>query len=156
MIWGAIAPLPLFPHTLLASSEIADSQPNNIICHRRHCCQLLTEIARLPAQISVTGGKRVHRTYTVHTFSWPLLSFAAEFSASGPHTGKAPYHFLPPSSFPHLVYTYHCSAHTPPRGCMTSTRQTNLCTQASLIFVTPFMPSSRVFEICTALFLPGG
>jgi hypothetical protein len=58
------------------------------------------------AQISAAGGKREHRTqdtYTVQTFSWPLLSFAAESSASGPQSGKAPYHSPP---LPHLFYLH--------------------------------------------------
>jgi hypothetical protein len=47
MIWGVIVPLPLSPppHPAIASCEKAASQPNHIICHRLHCCQLLTEIS---------------------------------------------------------------------------------------------------------------
>ncbi len=115
-IWRAIAPLPLSPPrhpARLASCEISDSRLNHIICHRRHCYQLMTKLPANPAQISAAGGKRVHCTYstqyTVHTFSWPLLSFVTEFSVNGPHSEKAPYNSLPFSSFPHLVVTYHLS-----------------------------------------------
>ncbi len=47
-------------------------------------------------------------TLNVHSthICWPLLSFAVYSSASGPHSGKAPYHSLSTSSFPHLVYSY--------------------------------------------------
>ncbi len=87
MIWRGFCPTPPLPPTLLASCEIEDSLPN----------QLLTVIATNLAQISAAGGIRVRYTvnstgtqYTVHTFSWLLLSFAAESSASGPQTGRAP------------------------------------------------------------------
>jgi hypothetical protein len=65
--------------------------PNQIICPRLYCCQLLTVIANQ----SAAGGEKV---YTVHTFSWPLSSFAAESSASGPQSGKAPKLPTTPSS----------------------------------------------------------
>ncbi len=57
------------------------------------------------------GGKEytVHSIqYTVQTFSWLLLSFAAESSASGPQSGKAPYHSL---TLPHLFYLYISGLH---------------------------------------------
>jgi hypothetical protein len=96
------------PHSpsLLASCEIADSPPNQTICPTRNCWHVLTEISSQPGTDFSHRGKRVHRTqytYTVQAFSWLLLSFAAESSASGPQSGKAPYHSLP---LPPLFYLY--------------------------------------------------
>jgi hypothetical protein len=96
--------------SLLASWEIADRHPNQTICPTRDSCHVLTEIAGQPGtDFSPTGGKEytVHSIqYTVQTFSWLLLSFAAESSASGPQSGKAPYHSL---TLPHLFYLYSIS-----------------------------------------------
>ncbi len=41
-LWRQICPTPLPYPTLLVSCEIADSQPNQTICPRRNCCQVLT------------------------------------------------------------------------------------------------------------------
>ncbi len=57
--------------------------------------QLLTEIAGQPDTNFV-----IHST---HILFGPLLSFMAESSASGPQSGKAPYHPLP---LPHLIYLH--------------------------------------------------
>jgi hypothetical protein len=93
---------------MLASCEIADRLPNQTICPTRDCWNVLTEIAGHAAwhRFQPQGGKEytVHSIhYTVQTFSWLLLSFAAESSASGPQSGKAPYHSL---TLPHLFYLY--------------------------------------------------
>jgi hypothetical protein len=114
------------PPTLLTSCEIADKQPNHIICHRRHCCQLLMEIAGKSGKICTDkrekvppknilkkekfqqrGGSNIHIHSTHTVFSWPLLSFVAKSSASCPHLGKATYYSQPPSFFPHLVFIHH-------------------------------------------------
>ncbi len=91
---------------LLASWEIGDRHPNQTICPTRDSCHVLTEIASEPGTDFSHRGKEytVHSIqYTVQTFSWLLLSFAAESSASGPQSGKAPYHSL---TLPHLFYLY--------------------------------------------------
>ncbi len=105
-------PLSPPPLTLLASCEIADSRPNHIVCYRHHCCQLLTEIAGQSGTnfsrrggVGGGGGKSTLYVHSTH-ICWPLLSFAVYSSACGPHSGKVPYHSLPPSSFPHLVSSY--------------------------------------------------
>jgi hypothetical protein len=84
VVYGGHLPHYPSPPTLLASCEIADNRPNHIICHTGHCYQLLTETASQSGTIFqiLGGGGRI--LYT-------------------PHSGKAPYHPLPPSSFPHLV-----------------------------------------------------
>jgi hypothetical protein len=69
----------------------------------------MTEIAGQPGTDFSHRGERstlyiVYNTlYSVQTFSWLLLSFAAESSASGPQSGKVPYHS---PTLPHLFYLY--------------------------------------------------
>ncbi len=99
------------PPTLLASCEIAESLPNQIIGPGLYCCQLLTLIAgQSGTDCSKKRKRSVHSTqytYTIHTFSCLLLTFAAESLASGPQSGKALYRSTTPPSSLHI---YHWSA----------------------------------------------
>ncbi len=94
---------------LCNAMKTAVTPPNQTICPRRNCCQVLTEITgqsctSFSHRTEKSKPYTVHSTRTqyLHTFSWRLLSFEAESSAILAIM-KSPYHSLP---LPHLVYIY--------------------------------------------------
>jgi hypothetical protein len=98
---GAYCPTPPHPPSLLARCEIADIQPNHIICPSLYCCQPLTEIAshatwhKYQPQGEKSTPKTGH-TYTVHTFE-----FCGRIFGQWPPFRKSP---IPVPTTPSSIY----------------------------------------------------
>jgi hypothetical protein len=128
-LWGQSCHTPPPSPTLLASCEMADSNPNQIICPTRNCCHVLTEIAGQPGtDFSHRGEKSTpYRTqytvhyykYTVQTFSWLLLNL----QQVAPNQEKPHTHSLP---LPHVFFLYTVSVLLLQRGVTPADCRMNL------------------------------
>ncbi len=84
---GTLVPHSPSPPTLLASCEISDIPPNQIICPTLYCCQLLTVNCR-PTwhKFKLQGGKE----YTIHSTHTQYSHLAGTFRVCGRIFGRWP------------------------------------------------------------------
>ncbi len=94
------------PPTLLASCEISDIQPNQIICPRLYCCQLLTEIAgQSGTDFSRRRGGGVRLHHTQYTQMLAPFEFCSRIFGHWPTIRKSPLPLptTPSSTYPHII-----------------------------------------------------
>jgi hypothetical protein len=105
-LWRQICPTPPPSPTLLATVAVKmQTVTQTKLFAPVVTVQVLTEINGQSCTSFSHRGEKI-TPYTVHTFSWLLLRFTAKSSASGPQSGKAPYHSL---QLLHLAYSLYIS-----------------------------------------------